>query len=268
MRPNRVKQRIRDGEIAWGGYVNLADPAVVEIIGLAGFDSAFIDMEHATFDVRTVLEMVRAADLAGITSLVRVPDTDPKFILRILEAGAQGIQVPGVQTRKQAEIAVNAVKYPPRGRRGAAGATRSARFGTVSWNDHVETSNRETLLCCMIEDERGVENLEEIASLDGVDLISVGPADLSQSLGITQPDDPKLRAAVDDISSRLKKIGNAKLSLPYGNAWLPLSVADLKRLGVGYSNVEPSDARAILLYHKNTLNKIHAEIEQLSRDGK
>ena len=154
------------------------------------------------------------------------------------------------------------------GQRGAAAGSRATRFGTVPWDDHVSTSNQETLLSCMIEDESGMENLEAIASLEGVDLISVGPSDLSQSLGIVQPNDPNLRAAVEDIANKLKKIGNAKLALPYGNAKLPLTVADLVRLDVGYSNVGPSDARAILMYHKNTMSKINAEIEQISSDNK
>ena len=86
----------------------------------------------------------------GITSLVRVPDNDPKFILRVLETGAQGIQVPCVRNREEAERAVNAVKYPPMGQRGAAAGSRATRFGTVPWDDHVSTSNQETLLSCMI----------------------------------------------------------------------------------------------------------------------
>ena len=80
MRENRVKAKIRQGKLALGTYVGLADPALVEIIGLAGFDAAFIDMEHTAFDLKTVQEMARACDLVGITSLVRVPDNNPKFI--------------------------------------------------------------------------------------------------------------------------------------------------------------------------------------------
>ena len=85
MRENRVKQVMADGKLALGTYVTFADPQVVEIIGLAGYDAAFIDMEHTTFDLALVTEMIRAADLVGVTSIVRVPDNDEKLILRLLD---------------------------------------------------------------------------------------------------------------------------------------------------------------------------------------
>ena len=90
MHKNRIKEKIEEGKLAVGTYVHLADPAVVEIIGLAGFDAAFIDMEHAGFDLQTVQEMIRACELVGISSLVRVPDNNPKSILRVLDIGAAG----------------------------------------------------------------------------------------------------------------------------------------------------------------------------------
>ena len=96
MRQNRVKKLMRENKLALGKYVSLADPQVVEIIGIAGFDAAFIDMEHTGFDLRTVEEMIRASDLAGVTSMVRVPDNDAKLILRILDMGAEGIIIPHV----------------------------------------------------------------------------------------------------------------------------------------------------------------------------
>lgn len=111
MRPNLIKEGIRQGKLAIGTYVNLADPAVVEIIGLAGFDAAFIDMEHSAFDLLLVQEMIRACDLTGITSLVRVPDNNPKTILRVLDMGAQGIQVPHIGGKDGALSAVRAVRY-------------------------------------------------------------------------------------------------------------------------------------------------------------
>ena len=131
MRQNRVKKLMREGKLALGKYVSLADPQVVEIIGIAGFDAAFIDMEHTGFDLRTVEEMIRASDLAGVTSMVRVPDNDAKLILRILDMGAEGIIVPHIEGLEGAKRAVDAVRYPPLGDRGGAGGTRAARFGAV-----------------------------------------------------------------------------------------------------------------------------------------
>jgi len=115
MRKNRVKQIMREGKLAIGTYVSLTDPQIVEIIGLAGFDGAFIDMEHSQFDLSLICEMIRAADLAGVTSLVRVPDNDAKLILRLLDSGAQGIVIPHVEGLEGARRAVAAVRYPPLG---------------------------------------------------------------------------------------------------------------------------------------------------------
>ena len=126
MRQNRVKRIMREGGLAIVSHVGFADPAVIEIIAMAGFDGAFIDMEHTVFDLQLVGEMIRVADLTGITSIVRVPDNDAKLILRVLDMGAQGIQVPHIEGIEGARRAVNAVRYPPLGQRGGAGTTRAA----------------------------------------------------------------------------------------------------------------------------------------------
>jgi len=156
---NRVKKVMRAGDLAIGTYVTLSDPQVVEIIGLAGFDAAFIDMEHTTFDLSMVERMVLSAELVGITPIVRVPGNDASLILRLLDLGTQGIIIPHVEGVEGARRAVDAVRYPPLGHRGAAGGTRAARFGTVSWDEHCEQSNRELLLSVMVEDARGIERL-------------------------------------------------------------------------------------------------------------
>ena len=118
MKPNRTKQVMREGGLALVSHVGFADPAVVEIIASAGFDGAFIDMEHSVFDLQTVGEMIRVADLCGITPVVRVPDENPKTILRVLDMGAQGIQVPHIAGAEGAKRAVEAGRYPPIGARG------------------------------------------------------------------------------------------------------------------------------------------------------
>jgi 4-hydroxy-2-oxoheptanedioate aldolase len=126
MRENRVKRVMREGGLALVSHVGFADPAVIEIIAMAGFDGAFIDMEHTVFDLQLVGEMIRVAELTGITPIVRVPENNAKLILRVLDMGAQGIQVPHVAGIAGAKQAVAAVRYPPVGERGAAGSTRAA----------------------------------------------------------------------------------------------------------------------------------------------
>src|SRR5919202_201906 len=177
MRQNRVKRIMREGGLAIVSHVGFSDPAVIEIIALAGFDGAFIDMEHTGFDLQLVGEMIRIADLTGITPIVRVPENNAKLILRVLETGAQGIQVPHIEGLEGAKRAVAAVRYPPLGARGAAGSTRAAGYGAFPWREHVRTSNEEILLTVMTEDMPGINAIEAVAALDGVDLISLGPTD-------------------------------------------------------------------------------------------
>src|SRR2546428_1917137 len=130
MRENRVKLILGTGGLALGTHVGgIADPQIVEIIGLAGFDAAFIDMEHTTVDLHDVQLMVMAAERVGITPIVRTPGFDPAFILRLLDMGVQGIQVPHVSDPETAREAVKAVRYPPQGDPGMAAGSRAADFG-------------------------------------------------------------------------------------------------------------------------------------------
>ena len=243
---NRVKDKIRQGELALGTYVSFTDPQIVEIIGLAGFDAAFIDMEHTGFDLPLIQQMIVASDLMGITPMVRVPDNDAKLILRILDMGAQGIIIPHVDGVRGAEEAIAAVRYPPLGDRGGAGGTRAARFGTVSWDEHVKTSNENILLSVMTEDEKSLDEVDRIAALDGVDLVAIGPTDLSQAIGASGPSDPKLMDKVQEIAAAVKSIGKAKLQIPMNHAALPLGPADLLELGVGYTHVAPAPPSVLL----------------------
>jgi 2-keto-3-deoxy-L-rhamnonate aldolase RhmA len=238
MKENRVKRILREGGLALGTHVGgIADPQVVELIGLAGFDAAFIDMEHTTFDLHDVQLAVMAAERVGITPIVRTPGFDPAFILRLLDMGVQGIQVPHVGDAATARTAVKAVRYPPLGDRGMAAGSRAAEFGKVPLVEHMAQSNREILLACMIEDMAAVERIDEIAAVDGVDLLAVGPSDLSRSLGVSgQPDHPRLVAAIDRVREAVKKGTGVRLALPLNHAALPRDAAQLKALGAGYTN--------------------------------
>jgi 2-keto-3-deoxy-L-rhamnonate aldolase RhmA len=243
MKENRVKHILNDGGLALGTHVGgIADPQIVEIIGLAGFDAAFIDMEHTSFDLRDIQLMVMAAERVGITPIVRTPGFDPAFILRLLDMGVQGIQVPHVSSAATAREAVLAVRYPPQGERGMAAASRAAEYGKTRLLDHMEASNREITLACMIEDMEAVENIDAIAAVEGVDLLAVGPSDLSRSLGVSgQPDHPKLVAAIDRVREAVRKSNvGVRLALPLAHAAYPRNAAQLKELGAGYTNCAPT----------------------------
>ncbi|HEX6441500.1 MAG TPA: aldolase/citrate lyase family protein [Stellaceae bacterium] len=248
MQENRVKRILAEGGLALGTHTGgIADPQIVEIIGLAGFDAAFIDMEHTSFDLRDIQLMVMAAERVGITSIVRTPGFDPAFILRLLDMGVQGIQVPHVSDPETAREAVKAVRYPPEGERGMAAGSRAADYGRTPLLEHMAKSNREILLACMIEDMEAVERIDEIAAVPGVDLLAVGPSDLSRSLGVSgQPDHPRLVAAIDRVREAVKKGAGTRLALPLNHAAFPRNAAQLKELGAGYSNCAPTPEARLL----------------------
>ena len=259
MRQNRVKRVMREGGLAIVSHTGFADPAVVEIIALAGFDGVFIDMEHTSFDLQLVSEMVRVADLTGITSIVRVPDNNPKLILRILDMGAQGIQVPHIEGLEGAQRAVKAVRYPPQGERGASGSSRAAGYGSTSWREHIRSSNEEILLIVMTEDLRGINEIEAIAGLDGVDIISLGPTDLSAALGITDPRDPRLRQTFEQLAARVNKVGKAKVYIPVYHPALYLTPPELLKIGVSYTSVAPPPPTIVLNALRDSAKRIREE---------
>jgi 4-hydroxy-2-oxoheptanedioate aldolase len=248
MQENRVKRIMSAGGLALGTHVGgIPDPQIVEIIGLAGFDAAFIDMEHTTLDLHDVQACVMAAERVGITPIVRTPGFDPAFILRLLDLGVQGIQVPHVSSPETARAAVQAVRYPPDGDRGMAAGGRAADYGRIPLLEHMASSNREIILACMIEDMEAVERIDEIAAVPGVDLLAVGPSDLSRSLGVSgHPDHPRLVAAIDRVREAVKKGAGCRLALPLNHAAFPRNAAQLKELGAGYTNCAPTPEARLL----------------------
>jgi 4-hydroxy-2-oxoheptanedioate aldolase len=262
MKQNRVKRILREGGLALGTHVGgIPDPQIVEIIGLAGFDAAFIDMEHTSFDLHDVQAMVMAAERVGITPIVRTPGFDPAFILRLLDMGVQGIQVPHVGDAATAREAVKAVRYPPEGERGMAAGSRAAEFGHIPLVEHMASSNREILLACMIEDMSAVERVDEIAAVEGVDLLAVGPSDLSRSLGVAgHPDHPRLVAAIERVRAAAANSAGARLAVPLAHAAFPRNAAQLKALGVGYTNCAPTPETRLL----HSMREQAAEARQLA----
>ncbi len=242
MQPNRVKKILREGGLALGTYVGtIADPQVVEIIGHAGFDAAFIDLEHSSFDLRDVQLMVMAAERVGIAPIVRTPGFDPAFILRLLDMGVQGLQIPHISNAKAAREAVAAVRYAPLGERGMAGSTRAADYGNISLKAHMEQSNREITLAVMIEDRPALDEIDAIASTEGIDLIVVGPSDMSRALGVGgQSDHPLLVETIQRVSEAVRRGGIARLALPMNHPTFARNAAQLKALGCGYANCAPA----------------------------
>jgi 4-hydroxy-2-oxoheptanedioate aldolase len=183
---NRLKQRIHEGKTVLGFVCRSLSPTIVELIGLAGFDFVWIDMEHTGANFAIVENLCRAADVTDIESLVRVPDKSPSNILRALEVGAGIVNVPQVEVCGEAEAVVRAAKYAPIGERGFCASSRGMRYGfDGAASDAFAMTNERIMTMVQIESAKGVENATEICQVPGLDAVFVGLADLSQSLGIT-----------------------------------------------------------------------------------
>lgn len=206
---NKVKEKVQAGQPAVGIVCRTLSPVVVELIGLAGFDFVWIDMEHATADFGKVEELSRAADVTEMTTLVRVPDQSPSHVLRALEAGAGIVNVPQVETADQAAAVVRAAKYGPIGNRGYSSSSRGTRYGFGGTTLEVfAEANRRTMTMVQIESVRGVENAAEICRIPGLEVVFVGLGDLSQSMGCAgRFDDPGLLGSVQNVLTLIKDSG-------------------------------------------------------------
>ena len=196
VRVNRAKAKLLAGEIAVGGSLNFYAPIIVELYGVLGFDWVWIDCEHGSSNDSESENMIRAAELHDIAPIVRVPNAAPSTLLRFLDRGAQGLIVPHINTRAEAEAVSRAAHYYPMGDRSSATAGRANRLGGgLPPAEYYAAANRETLVICMIETPEAVANARDIAGVDGVDALLVGSSDLTQAMGMPPP--PDVDAAID-----------------------------------------------------------------------
>ncbi len=208
---NRLKERILAGHPAFGVSVMFPSPQIVEMIGKLGFDWVLIDCEHGSISPESVELMAMAAEVSGITPIARPSTNSPEGILRVMDRGVMGVQVPHVNTAADARRAVAAVKYHPVGSRGLAAGTRAANYGFgLPVADYVETANRETLVCVQLEENEALENFSEILQVEGVDVFFIGPSDLSQSMGYPGRSDAReVREAMDKAFATIVAAGKA-----------------------------------------------------------
>jgi 4-hydroxy-2-oxoheptanedioate aldolase len=196
VRPNLVKQKLKQGETVIGSFLYVPAAKLAELIGLCGFDFVVIDQEHGPLTIERVEECVRACELVGVTPLVRVGKLAPFPILQALDVGALGVHVPTVNTTAQAQEAMRACKYRPVGDRGLAGV-RAANYGMREpLADYCKQANEETMVVIHIEEMTAIKNLEELVDLDGIDVYYLGPTDLSNSLGRPGVNDAELSRIV------------------------------------------------------------------------
>ncbi|MGH3977752.1 MAG: HpcH/HpaI aldolase family protein [Pseudonocardiaceae bacterium] len=196
LRSNAIKARLRAGGDIYGLFCAIPAPALVEMIGCAGYDFVILDTEHTLVDPQQLENLIRAAEAVDLTPLVRVPEADPSAVLRALDAGAMGIVVPHVRSRADVDAAITAARYAPEGMRSLNGG-RVPGFGRIDLVKYVAWANSEIMVVPMIEDASAVDALPVILNGGGVDLVLEGAADLSQSYGVPwQTRHPAVRAAL------------------------------------------------------------------------
>ena len=197
---------------ALGTWVKIPATESVELVSLAGFDFAVIDLEHSPIDLETAYRLIGTALHTGLSPVVRVADLHPGLVQRVLDAGAEGLMVPHVDTPEQARAAAAAVRFPPLGTRGVGATSRAGAWGALPLAEYLRYGQEEVVLIAQIESAVGVANSGAIAAVPGVDALLVGAADLSVSEGTT-PSDAHVRALIASAVEQARAAG-----LPVGNA--------------------------------------------------
>ncbi len=195
-----LKSKLAQSQFTMGSWITLAHPAIAEIMSNAGFDWLVIDLEHSVVTIREAEELIRVISLSGSCPLVRLSINDPVQIKRVMDAGAHGVIVPMVNFADDAKRAVEAVHYPPKGKRGI-GLARAQGYGST-FDHYLKWLDKESIVIVQVEHIEAVGNLKEILAVDGVDGFLVGPYDLSSSLDVPgQLNHPAMKEAMDRILS-------------------------------------------------------------------
>jgi 4-hydroxy-2-oxoheptanedioate aldolase len=204
---NRFKAALREGRHQLGVWSSLGGTVAPEVLAVAGFDWIVLDTEHAPVEVAEVLPALQTlAAYPGCSAVVRPAINDWVLIKRHLDQGAQTLILPYVQSADEAASAVAAMRYPPRGVRGVAGMSRASRYGAVA--GYTTRAEEELCLIVQVETALALDRLEEIASVEGVDGVFIGPSDLAASLGHPgAPGHPEVVAAIEGAIGRLKAVG-------------------------------------------------------------
>lgn len=199
-----LKNKLSKKELTIGSWITLSDPAIAEIMSKSGFDWLAVDMEHSGLSFDQAQGIIRIIDLYNITPFVRVMENNPNLIKRFMDAGAHGVIVPLVNSKSDAEKAVNAVKYPPLGTRGV-GLSRAQNY-SLDLENYRKWNQENSIVIVQLEHIKAVENLESIMSVNGVDGFIIGLYDLSGSLGYPGNfEHPKVKEALDEIYKKSKK---------------------------------------------------------------
>ncbi len=216
-RENSLKRRLDSGRKCLGCWLHLESPVATEIVGQAGFDFVIIDHEHGAGDLKGAIAHLQALSATPTTVCMRVPWNDPVYLKRALDIGVEGVMIPMIETAEQARAAVAACRYPPAGIRGnAATLIRAADYGART-ADYVRTAADNLVIMCQVETAETIENVEEIAAVEGVDVLFIGPYDLSGSIGRPGAfDDPEVAGLIRRAEDAIRATGKPMAAVPYG----------------------------------------------------
>lgn len=251
MRPSRVLRKLRNNEIVTCTKINLSDPRVMEIAAICGFDCLWLDMEHVPTDWQTVENQIRSAKIYDTDVMVRVAKGPYSDYIQPLEADAAGIMVPHLMNLKEAREIVHWTRFHPLGRRPVDGGNADGKYCLVDFNEYIEIANNERFVIVQIEDPEPLDELEEIAKVEGIDMLFFGPTDFSQ--GIRTPgqwDNPKIAETRKTIAEVCKV--NGKFSGTIGN---PENFQELVDIGYQFISLG-ADVIGLWTYYKDILSKI------------
>jgi 2-keto-3-deoxy-L-rhamnonate aldolase RhmA len=213
--PNRLKRDLAAGKVCIGATITINSPVIAELYSRVGFDWLWFETEHTTLGLESVLTMLQSTNGTDISALVRVPWNDKTMIKRALDAGPDGIIIPLINSREEAEYAVRAMKYPPDGERGA-GLSRAQCYG-LHMEEYMKTANEEVTTIAMIEHVQAVRNIDEILQVKGIDSIMVGALDLSGSMGLLgQTGHADVESAIQKVLAASKR-ANVPCGIVTGN---------------------------------------------------
>ena len=206
---NRLKLRLAAGETVFGSWLGMADPYAAEMAATCGFDWLLIDGEHAPNDLRSTMAQLAVIEPSSSLPVVRLRDDDPARIKQVLDAGAQSLMIPMIETADQALRALRATRYPPEGIRGIGSSlARASRFSAIP--DYLKTANDQICLILQVESRAGLSALDDILAIDGIDCVFIGPADLAADMGhLGNAGHPEVRAAVLDALAHIAASGKA-----------------------------------------------------------
>ena len=205
---NPIRAALARGETVTGIILFSGSPMITELAAAAGIDFVIIDMEHSALDLDRCAHVIRAADAAGITPFVRVPQVEHALIVKLMNLGAAGIVVPHA-TRELCLQALDAARYAPEGSRGVCTIVRSAGYAPGDWAVHVRTANDDVMVIPLIEDAQTLKDFDALAETPGLELFFIGPTDLSIALGVPHAtfDDPAMGAALQQVAAAARSRG-------------------------------------------------------------